>query len=57
MLALDHAFFSGTSRLQFSTHSRGLSPRLAGRRSALETVEKIVTDTGQPGQPGRRFGA
>jgi hypothetical protein len=44
MLALAHAFLSGTSRLQFSIIQRGLGRRLACRRLALEkTVEKVVT--------------
>lgn len=37
-LALHHAFLFGTPRLQFSITLRGLSPRAACRRRALEAV-------------------
>lgn len=50
-LALSYALVSGNSRVQFPIPLRGLGPRLAGRRSALETVEKVVT-LGQAGQGG-----
>ena len=37
-LALPHAFLFGTSRLLLSVSLRGLGPRMACRRRALETV-------------------
>jgi hypothetical protein len=42
MLALPHAFISGT-RVSSSRSFTRAWPDLAGRRSALETVEKVVT--------------
>lgn len=41
-LALPHASLSGISRLQLPIPLRGLGPRTACRRCALETVEKVV---------------
>ena len=43
-LALDHALISGTPRLQLTIPLRGLGPRSARRRCALEKiVKKVVT--------------
>ena len=56
-LALPHASLSGISRLQLPIPLRGLGPRTACRRCALEAVEKIVTGSGPTSGPTPLWGA